>query len=134
MHPYKPELIQHLRIEDYERRLQFLSWFSVKFEIDNLFYNSILWTDESKFTNNGIMNKQNNRFWDDTNPHWSRVTNFQTVWGINVWYGLIGGVLVGPYFYDETLTDKRYLDFLVNQLPLLLENVLLATRKSMYFQ
>jgi hypothetical protein len=33
-----------------------------------------------------------------------------------------------------TLTGKRYLDFLVNQLPLLLENVLLTTQKSMYFQ
>lgn len=69
MHPYKPELIQHLRIGDNERRLQFLSQFSVQFVIDHLFYNSILWTDESKFTNNGIMNKQNNRFWDDTNSH-----------------------------------------------------------------
>lgn len=134
MHPYKPEFVQHLRIGDSERRLQFLSWFSVQFEIDNLFYNKILWTDESKFTNNGVMNKQNNRFWDDTNPHWSRETNFQTVWGINVWCGLIGGILLGPYFYDGTLTGRRYLDFLVNQLPLLLENVPLATRENMYFQ
>jgi len=31
--------------------------------------NSILWTDESKFTNNGVINKQNNRYWDDKNPH-----------------------------------------------------------------
>jgi hypothetical protein len=69
MHAYKPEFIQHLRIGDPERRLQFLAWFNVQFEIDNLFYNRILWSDESKFTNSGIMNKQNNRFWDDTNPH-----------------------------------------------------------------
>jgi hypothetical protein len=46
------------------------------------------------------MNKQNNRFWNDTNPHWSRETNFQTVWGINVWCGLIGGKRIGSYFYD----------------------------------
>jgi len=134
MHAYKPEFVQHLRIGDSERRLQFLSWFSVQFEIDNLFYKNILWTDESKFTNNGVMNKQNNRFCDDTNPHWSRETNFQTVWGINVWCGLIGGILLGPYFYDGTLSGRRYLDFLVNQLPLLLEDVSLATRENMYFQ
>ncbi|CAI6348722.1 unnamed protein product [Macrosiphum euphorbiae] len=134
MHAYKPEFVQHLRIGDSERRLQFLSWFSVQFEIDNLFYKNILWTDESKFTNNGVMNKQNNRFWDDTNPHWSRETNFQTVWGINVWCGLIGGILLGPYFYDGTLSGRRILDFLVNQLPLLLEDVSLATRENMYFQ
>jgi hypothetical protein len=40
-----------------------------------------------------------------------------------VWCGLIGGKLIGPYFYDGTLTGRRYLDFLANQLPLLLENV-----------
>jgi len=46
MHTYKPELIQRLRIGYYERRLQFLAWLSVQYEFDNLFYNSILWTDE----------------------------------------------------------------------------------------
>ncbi|XP_060855227.1 uncharacterized protein LOC132932896 [Metopolophium dirhodum] len=110
MHAYKPEFVQHLRIGDSERRLQLLSWFSVQFEIDNLFYKNILWTDESKFTNNG------------------------TVWGVNVWCGLIGRILLGPYFYDGTLSGRRYLDFLVNQLPLLLEDVSLATRENMYFQ
>jgi len=48
-----------------------------------------------------------------------------------VWCGLIGGILLGSYFYGGTLTD--YLDFLVNQLPLLLENVSLATRENIYF-
>lgn len=123
MHPYKPEFIQQLRIGDYGYRLQFLAWFSVQFEIDNLFYNNTLRTDESKFTNNGIMDKQNNRSWEDTNPHQSQETNFQTVWGIIVWCGII----LGPYFYDGTFTGRRYLDFFVNQLPLLLENVSLAS-------
>jgi len=72
MHPYKPDFVQHLRIGDFERRLEFLAWFNVQLDVDNSFYNRILWTDESKFTNNGIMNKQNHRFWDDTNPYWSR--------------------------------------------------------------
>ncbi|VVC31063.1 Protein of unknown function DUF4817 [Cinara cedri] len=40
-----------------------------------LILNSILWTDESKFTNNGVINKQNNRYWDDQNPHWT----FETI-------------------------------------------------------
>jgi len=51
-----------------------------------------------------------------------------------VWCGLIGGILLGLYFYDGTLNGKRYLDFLINQLPLLLENVPFATRENMYFQ
>jgi len=91
--------------------------------------------NESKFTNNGVMNKQNHRFWDITNPHWYRETNFQTIWGINVCRcGLIDGKLLGPYFYDGILTLKRYLDFIVNQLPLMFEDVLLAMRENLYFQ
>jgi hypothetical protein len=43
-----------------------------------LILNSILWTDESKFTNNGVINKQNSRYWDDQNPHWILETNNQT--------------------------------------------------------
>jgi len=35
--------------------------------------------------NNGVINKQNNRFWASNNPHWALETNFQTVWGTNVW-------------------------------------------------
>jgi len=62
------------------------------------------------------MNKQNHRFWDSTNIHWSRD---QTAWSVNMWCGLIDGILLGSYFYDGTLTGRRYLNFLVNQLPLL---------------
>jgi hypothetical protein len=45
---------------------------------DLLLINHILWTDESKFTNNGTLNKQNNRYWSNENPHWAVPRNFQT--------------------------------------------------------
>jgi len=80
------------------------------------------------------MNKQNHRFWDNTNPHLSRETNFQTIWGINVWCGLFNGKLLSPYFYDGILTGGRYLDFIVNKLPLMFEDVSLAMRENLYFQ
>lgn len=134
MHPYKCDFVQHLRAGDSTRRLEFIAWFNIQFHYNPLIVNRILWSDESKFTNNGIMNKQNHRYWDDTNPHWSRETNFQTVWGINVWCGLIGGKLIGPYFYDGTLNGRRYLNFLTNELPGLLDDVPLDTREHMFFQ
>ncbi|CAI6354208.1 unnamed protein product [Macrosiphum euphorbiae] len=132
--------IRHVALEigisyrDSTRRLEFIAWFNIQFHNNPLIVNHILWSDESKFTNNGIMNKQNHRYWDDTNPHWSRETNFQTVWGINVWCGLVGGKLIGPYFYDGTLNGRRYLNFLTNELPRMLEDVSLDTREHMFFQ
>jgi len=126
-------LVQHLRAGDSFHRLEFIAWFNTKLCYNPLIVNQILWSDESKFTNNGIMNKENHRYWDGTNPHWSRDTNFQTVWGINqlmygvVWY-LIGGKLklIGPFFCD--CTGRRYLNFLTNRLPRLLDDVSLDTR------
>ena len=72
--------------------------------------------------------------WSDVNPHWAVDNRYQTVWGTNVWCGLIGGKLLGPYFYEENLTARRYLAFLTNVLPLMLENLPLATRQTLYFQ
>jgi len=53
---------------------------------------------------------------------WSRKLNknYITVWGTNVWCGLLGGNLIGPYFYDGTLNGRRYSDFLTLLLTLLL--------------
>jgi hypothetical protein len=76
MHPYKVDFVQHLRVGDSIHWLEFIAWFIIKFYNNPLIINHILWSDGSKFTNNGVMNKQNYRYWDDTNPHWSRETNF----------------------------------------------------------
>ncbi|VVC25063.1 Protein of unknown function DUF4817 [Cinara cedri] len=133
MHPYKIDFVQHLRAGDSIRRLEFIAWFNIKFYDNPLIVNQILWTDESKFTNNGIMNKQNNRYWDNTNPHWSHETNFQ-IWGINVWCGLVGGKLIGPFFYDGTLNGRRYFNFLTNELPRLLDDVSLDTQEHVFQQ
>ncbi|KAL4123158.1 hypothetical protein QTP88_015381 [Uroleucon formosanum] len=132
--PYKPDLVHHLRAGDSERRLLFIAWVLVKIEDNPQFLKYVLWTDESKFTNNGVINKQNNRFWASNNPHWAFETNFQTVWGTNVWCGILGDSIIGPYFYDGTLNGRRYLDFLSNHLPPMLENVPLNIRENLFFQ
>jgi len=133
-HPYRPDLVQHLRQGDAERRIMFISWLVTQLEDNPFILKYILWTDESKFTNNGVINKQNNRYWDTQNPHWVFETNNQCIWGTNVWCGLIGGKLLGPYFYDGTLNGRRYLEFLMNELPIMLDDIPLATRNNLIFQ
>lgn len=54
---YNADFVQHLHTEGSERKLKLLACYKVQFEIDNLFHNRILWTEESKFTNNGIINE-----------------------------------------------------------------------------
>jgi hypothetical protein len=40
----------------------------------------------------------------------------------------------GPHFYDGTLTGRRYLDFLRDDLLLFLDDLPLDTRRKMYYQ
>ncbi|KAL4085280.1 hypothetical protein QTP88_027139 [Uroleucon formosanum] len=134
MHAYRADLVQHLREGDAERRITFIAWLETQLNENPYVLNYILWTDESKFPNNGVLNKQNHRYWDDQNPHWTFETNNQSMWGTNVWCGLINGKLLGPYFYDGTLNGRRYHDFLLNELPNMLDDLPLDIRANLIFQ
>ncbi|CAH0551598.1 unnamed protein product [Brassicogethes aeneus] len=105
------------------RRLNFLTHFRILLEENPNLLNQILWSDESRFNNNEVINKHNCRYWSQENPNWIRQTKFQTRFGVNVWCGIVNGYIVGPYLYHEHLTSVRYLQFMQNDLPLLLQNL-----------
>ncbi|KAG2459496.1 RPGF4 factor, partial [Polypterus senegalus] len=69
-HPYKLQLLQHLNEDDPDRRTEFAEWAKQKLEQDPQFTQKILFSDEANFYLNGEVNKQNHRYWSDTNPHW----------------------------------------------------------------
>ena len=47
---------------------------------------------------------------------------------------MIDDMLICPVILDDHMTGQKYQDFLQNELPKQLEDVLLATRVAMYFQ
>lgn len=50
------------------------------------------------------------------NPYWLKETNFQTVWEINVWCGIIDGQIIEPKVYENTLTGQLlYLESVKNE-------------------
>jgi hypothetical protein len=64
-----------------------------------------------------------------------RQQRFQRRFLINVWMGVIGGVLIGPFLgFPRTVGGNTYLNFLQNELPGLLEDIPLEVRKSMIYQ
>lgn len=133
-HPYKICLVQDLRPNDYNRRMEFIANFMVQLHDDPLFVNKIMWTDESRFHNNGTVNRHNSHYWSVENPRWVRETHFQTIWGTNVWCGLFNGRLIGPYFYEGILNGERYLRFLRNIIPGLVEEIPINERLTMWWQ
>ena len=53
---------------------------------------------------------------------------------INIWWGIIHNTLLGPHVKTNRLTGANYRDFLVNTLPVLLEEVPLVVCARTCFQ
>ncbi|KAJ8935004.1 hypothetical protein NQ318_012656 [Aromia moschata] len=96
--------------------------------------NLSLFSDESRFTNLGMFNKNNSRYWAREYPHLFRQGAFQERFGINVWMGVIGTRIVGPIFFENPLTADQYLQFLSNEIADFLENLPINEYFHIYYQ
>jgi hypothetical protein len=94
----------------------------------------ILFTDEASFTWDGINYSRNMLTWSNENPHETRVSNFQRRFSVNVYCGVLGNRLIGPFVLHNNLTGNAYEAFLRNELTGLLEHVPLMVRSQIYFQ
>ncbi|KAJ8937220.1 hypothetical protein NQ318_005924 [Aromia moschata] len=81
----------HLYEADHQRRLEFCNWFMAQ-QCPNL-SRFILFSDESRFTNLGMFNKNYSIYWAGENPHLFRQGAFQERFGVNVWMGFLKIVL-----------------------------------------
>lgn len=134
LHPYHLVLHQELKETDFDRRLNHCNWLKEMVNDNPDFLNKILWTDEATFTSSGKVNLHNSHYWSETNPHWQREVNYQNRWTVNVWCGILNGKIIGPFFFEGTLTGEKYLEFLTDNLPILLEDVPIQNRLNMWYQ
>lgn len=108
-HPYHIMLHQELTDQDHVNRLFFCNWAAQKFYDDPTFFDRVLFSDEATFYNIAIVNRHNSHYWSAENPYWVRQVNHQHRWSINVWCGILGSQLIGPYIFEERLNGERYL-------------------------
>lgn len=134
-HDFKLHNLEYLTERHKELRINFITEVMLHMEItDRRLFHHILWTDESRFVSNGKPNRRNEHYWATENPHVVNEIQNQGHFGINVWCGMIGRHLVGPFFYEDILDGRRYLRFLQEDLPDLLEDVPLQLRASIWLQ
>lgn len=133
-HPYHFRQVQGLRPEDYQLRVRFCEWLLERHEDDRNFVSSILWTDESCFTRDGVFNMHNNHFWAVENPHAMRPRGHQRRFGVNLWAGVVNNHVIGPFELPERLNAEIFREFLENDFQNLLENVPLAVLRRMWLQ
>lgn len=126
--------VQALQETDYGPRVQFCRWLLNSDMEQYGFFKKILWTDESVFTREGVLNTHNMHYWSEQNPRATRERSFQRRFRVNVWAGVFGDQLIGPYIFEESLTGERYLQFLQHTLPTLLDGVDINRREAIVFQ
>lgn len=121
-HPYKIMVVQKILPTDHLQRLQFSQRMLELLEDENLI---MMMSDEAHFHIDGYVNKQNCRYWADTNPrelHESPLHSDK----VTVWCGVSKVGIIGPYFFENereqavTVNSQRYVnmieEFLVPQL------------------
>jgi hypothetical protein len=131
--PYKPTIVQGLQEADYPRRITFSNWFINKCHEFPNFYNNVIWTDETRFTNCGVFNRHNHHHWATENPELRAQRRLQTRFGFNVWCGIFGKIAFFLCFFLKHLTQRRFLCVRNNVILKVTENlfVLLRTANSL---
>jgi len=94
----------------------------------------ILFSDVASFTRDSVNNLRKVHTWSHDNPHETSVSKFQRIFTVNVWCGVLGNRLIGPFVIGNNLTGNVYEVFVWNELPVLLEDIPLMRGSQMYFQ
>jgi len=91
-----------------ERRMESHEWFQRMVNEDE-FVMKIVWFDKAQFKLNGTVNRHNCVYWAQENLH-VHVYKAVNLPGVNVWCGLSARGLIGPFFFEGTVTGKAYLE------------------------
>lgn len=109
-HKYKPYsimLVQHLKEVDFEKRVLFCESMLLRIQEEPDFLQRMIWSDEAKFTKNGIYNKHNSHYWSNINTNEIREVRFQEVWQFNVYCAIKNDEVLVVHIYDENLTSEK---------------------------
>lgn len=122
-HPYIMQLHQELKPQDNLCRDAFCEMFTDLIDADPGLVARICFSDESTFRLNGEVNTHNCRYWAKENPHELRVGHSQFQEKVNVWAGILGYNIIGPFFIDGNLNAQKYLDLLQTEVGPALEAI-----------
>ena len=75
---------------------------------------NFLWTDECLFSEVGAISTHNDHYWSNTNPYFVHEIHHQRKFSDSVWCGIWNGKLIGPVFYDRTLSGLKYVQLILN--------------------
>lgn len=93
-----------------------------------------MWSDESCFSTAGIPNRKNIHYWSTDNPEKFFEVKHSGRRSVNVWCGIKDFRILGPIFFNQSLTGIRYLDMLQNDIEDLFDDLPLNEVQGIVFQ
>jgi hypothetical protein len=124
---YLPQLVVQMNEDDFDRRQEFCEIWLTQLEKNPPIVDKIIWSDESDFKLSGSVNRHNCTYWARENPHQQAAVKHSNA-GVMVWCGMTSSGLIGPYFFETSVTGQAYVDMLENFLwPKVM-------RRGLYFQ
>jgi hypothetical protein len=88
--------------------LEFANWALEFIEDKPEVLKSFIFNGEAIFYLNGHVNRQNTRWWSDTNPHWHEEVNTLNDPRVMAWAGVWGDHIIGPYFFEGSVTGASF--------------------------
>jgi hypothetical protein len=109
--PYIPRLVHELNEDDFNRRIEYCEEFLSLLETEPDLIHHIISSDEALFKLNGHINRHNSVYWTIGNPNltWEHTMQAQ---GVTVWDGISSQGIIGPYFFNDTVTGGSYIEML----------------------
>lgn len=133
-HPYKIKLVQELSEDDYDRRVEYCDEMMTRVQNNRQFLYWVCFSDEATFELNGSVNRQNCRYCSDSNPRWMRDSHTQNPQKVNVWAGILGDRIIGPFFIDGNINSENYVRLLTAQIVPCLQNITGDAFENVWFQ
>ena len=109
--PYKPTIVQLLNQFDRQRRLDFCRSMMSSIENGEVDLSTVLFSDESIFSLDRSVSSHNTYCWSESNPN-HYVQRVMQPNRVVVWCALSCQHVIGPYFFESTVSAKSYLKML----------------------
>ena len=103
MYPYKISLLQSITEADKQARIQFCNWVLNNREL----IPHVLWSDESYFTLDGLVNRHNCIIWSFANPRLNLQKSLHPQ-KLCVWMAFSSNYKVVPFFFENTVDQHNY--------------------------
>ena len=123
-HPYKMMMAQELNQTDFAKLQNLCENMLEQIAFEAAFFSS----DEAHFHLCGAVNKQNFRYWAESNPHIIQERPLHSP-KLTVWCAISQFGVIGPYFFEEdgvtvTVNSERYVAMLQNYLQPRMEEII----------